>query len=169
MRAREIDMSLFIEIWWLAAGHNINCIIYLFIYWHLYSTFSIVRCSIALGMLWDGKIQGHTGQTSVREIAAHTIYNQWAIAPGRSLNNPWPESMTHQCTFSDNGVYVASHKTLVIVVSDQWLQILLTVTLGSFTCPGMALMLYMVLTTLHGFQFMRDTQSPMLRARFFTL
>ena len=49
--------------------------IYLFIYCHLYSAFSIVQCSNALYMLWDGEIQGHTGQPSVREIDAHTMYN----------------------------------------------------------------------------------------------
>ena len=45
--------------------------IYLFIYSHLYSTFSIVQCSNALYRLWDGEIQGHTGQPSVREIDAY--------------------------------------------------------------------------------------------------
>ena len=57
-----------------------------FIYCHLYSAFSIVQCSNALYRLWDGEIQGHTGQPSVREIDAHTMYNQWATTPGRSLN-----------------------------------------------------------------------------------
>ena len=71
--------------------------IYLFIYCHLYSAFSIVQCSNALYRLWDGEIQGHTGQSSVREIDAHTMYNQWATAPGRSLNYPRPKSITHEC------------------------------------------------------------------------
>ena len=35
------------------------------------------------------------------------MYNQWATAPGRSLNSPRPKSIAHLCTFSDNGVYVA--------------------------------------------------------------
>ena len=48
---------------------------YLFIYCHLYSAFSIVQYSNALYRLWDGEIQGHTGQPSVREIDAHTMYN----------------------------------------------------------------------------------------------
>ena len=47
--------------------------IYLFIYCHLYSAFSIVQCSNALYRLWDGEIQGHTGQPSVREFDAHTV------------------------------------------------------------------------------------------------
>ena len=35
------------------------------------------------------------------------MYNQWATAPGRSLNYPRPKYITHLRTFSDNGVYVA--------------------------------------------------------------
>ena len=35
------------------------------------------------------------------------MYNQWATAPGLSLNYPRPKSITHLRTFSDNGVYVA--------------------------------------------------------------
>ena len=48
------------------------------------------------------------------------MYNQWATAPCRSLNYPRPKSITHLCTFSDNGVYVALQLFLVILVSDQW-------------------------------------------------
>ena len=59
-------------------------IIYLFIYCHLYSAFSIVQCSNALYRLWDGEIQGHTGQPSVREIDAHTMYNSMS-------NRSWPK------------------------------------------------------------------------------
>ena len=99
--------------------------IYLFIYCHLYSAFSIVQCSNALYRLWDGEIQGHTGQPSVREIDAHTMYNHWATAPGRSLNYPRPKSITHLRTFSDNGVYVALQLFLVILVSDQWRRVLI--------------------------------------------
>ena len=47
----------------------------LFVYCHLYNTFSIVQCSNILYRLRDGKIQGHTGQASAREIDAHTMYN----------------------------------------------------------------------------------------------
>ena len=96
-----------------------------FIYCHLYSALSIVQCSNALYRLWDGEIQGHTGQPSVREIDAHTMYNQWATAPGLSLNYPRPKSITHLRTFSDNGVYVALQLFLVIPVSDQWCRVLI--------------------------------------------
>ena len=72
---------------------------YLFIYCHLYSAFSIVQCSNALYRLWDGEIQGHTGQPSVWEIDAHTMYNQWGTAPGRSLN--YPKSITTPCVCGD--------------------------------------------------------------------
>ena len=99
--------------------------IYLFIYCHLYSAFSIVQCSNALYRLWDGEIQEQTCQPSVWEIDAHTMYNQWATVPGRSLNYPRPKSITHLCTFSDNGVYVALQLFLVILVSDQWRQVLI--------------------------------------------
>ena len=58
--------------------------IYLFIYCHLYSALSIVQCSNALYRLWDGEIQGHTGQPSVREIDAHTMYNSMS-------NRSWPK------------------------------------------------------------------------------
>ena len=58
--------------------------IYLFIYCHLYSAFSIVQCSNALYRLGDGEIQGHTGQPSVREIDAHTMYNSMS-------NRSWPK------------------------------------------------------------------------------
>ena len=46
--------------------------IYLFIYCHLYSAFSLVQCSIVLYRLSDGKIQRHTGQSSV-EKSIHTL------------------------------------------------------------------------------------------------
>ena len=98
---------------------------YLFIYWHLYSALSIVQCSNALYRLWDGEIQGYTGQPSVREIDAHTMYNQWATAPGLSLNYPRPKSITHLRTFGDNGVYVALQLFLVILVSDQWRRVVI--------------------------------------------
>ena len=90
-----------------------------FVYCHLYSALSIVQCSNALYRLWDGEIQRHTGQPSVREIDARTMYSQWATAPGQSLSYPRPKSITHLRTFSDNDVYVALQLFLVIVVSDQ--------------------------------------------------
>ena len=98
-------------------------ILFYFIYCHLYSALSIVQCSNALYRLWDGEIQGHTGQYFVREIYAHAMYNQWATAPGLSLNYPRP--ITHLRTFSDNGVYVALQLFLVILVSDQWRWVLI--------------------------------------------
>ena len=53
------------------------------------------------------------------------MYNQWATAPGQSLNYPRPKSITHLRTFSDNGVYVALQLFLVILVSDQWCRVLI--------------------------------------------
>ena len=52
------------------------------------------------------------------------MYNQWATAPGQSLNYPRPKTIIHLHTFSDNGVYVALQLFLVILVSDQCHQVL---------------------------------------------
>ena len=38
---------------------------------------------------------------------------------------PKLKSITHLCTFSDIGVYVALQLILIIVVSDQWYQVLI--------------------------------------------
>ena len=93
--------------------------LFIIIYCLLYSALSIVQCSNALYRLCDDEIQGHTSQPSVREIDAHTMYNQSATAPGRSLNYPRLKSITHLRTFSDNGIYVALQLFLVILVSDR--------------------------------------------------
>ena len=150
-----------------------NLFIYLFIYCHLYSTFSIVQCSNALYRLWDGEIQGHTGQPSVREIDAHTMYNQWATAPGRSLNYLRPKSITHLRTFSDNGVYVALQLFLVILVSDQWRRVLIPYSYrqapwGLLHARGW-LSRYTWGQRLYVVSEPRETHSPMLKARFLHL
>ena len=146
---------------------------YLYIYCHLYSAFSIVQCSNPLYRLRDGEIQGHIGQPSVREIDAHTMYNQWATAPGRSFNYPRPKSITHLLTFSDNGVYVVLQLFLVILVSDQWCRVFIPY---SYRQPTWGLLhawgwlsrytwdqrLYMVSEP-------QETHSPMLKARFLHL
>ena len=147
--------------------------IYLFIYCHLYSAFSIVQCSNALYRLWDGEIQGHTGQPSVREIDAHTMYNHWATAPGRSLNYPRPKSITHLRTFSDNGVYVALQLFLVILVSDQWRRVLIPYSYrqapwGLLHARGW-LSRYTWDQRLYVVSEPRETHSPMLKARFLHL
>ena len=149
-----------------------KCNIYLFIYCHLYSAFSIVQCSNALYRLWDGEIQGHTGQPSVREIDAHCTI-QWATAPGRSLNYPRPKSITHLRTFSDNGVYVALQLFLVIVVSDQWRRVLIPYSYrqapwGLLHARGW-LSRYTWDQQLYVVSEPRETHSPMLKARFLYL
>ena len=148
-------------------------VIYLFIYCHLYSAFSIVQCSNALYRLWDGEIQGHTGQPSVREIDAHTMYNHWATAPGRSLNYPRPKSITHLRTFSDNGVYVALQLFLVILVSDQWRWVLIPYSYrqapwGLLHARGW-LSRYTWDQRLYVVSEPWETHSPMLKARFLHL
>ena len=147
--------------------------IYLFIYCHLYSAFSIVQCSNALYRLWDGEIQGHTGQPSVQEIDAHTMYNHWATAPGRSLNYPRPKSITHLRTFSDNGVYVALQLFLVILVSDQWRRVLIPYSYrqapwGLLHARGW-LSRYTWDQRLYVVSEPRETHSSMLKARFLHL
>ena len=62
---------------------------------------------------------------------------------------PKLKSITHLCTFSDIGVYVALQLILIIVVSDQWYQVLITLllstgALGSFTYSGMVVPIYVV-------------------------
>ena len=144
--------------------------IYLF---YLFTVIYIVQCSNALYKLWDGEIKGHTGQPSVREIDAHTMYNQWATAPGRSLNYPRPKSITHLRTFSDNGVYVALQLLLVILVSDQWRLVfntllLSTGVLGLLHARGW-LSRYTWDQRLYVVSEPRETHSPMLKARFIHL
>ena len=98
---------------------------YLFIYCHLYSAFPIVQCSNMLQKFIRWREKGHTGPSSVREIDVHTVYNQWATAPSRNLNYPKLKSITHLCTFRYIGVYEALQLILIIVVSDQWYQVLI--------------------------------------------
>ena len=93
----------------------------LFIYLYLFTVIYIVHFSYFNAQM---RCTGHTGQPSVREIDAHTMYNQWATTPGRSLNYPRPKSITHLGKFSD-GVCVALQLFLVILVSDQWLRVLI--------------------------------------------
>ena len=140
--------------------------IYLFIYCHLYSAFSIVQCSNALYRLWDGEIQGHTGQPSVREIDAHTMYNSMS-------NRSWPKPITHLRTFSDNGVYVALQLFLVILVSDQWRRVLIPYSYrqapwGLLHAWGW-LSRYTWDQQLYVVSEPRETHSPMLKARFLHL
>ena len=121
----------------------------------------------------DGKIQGHTGQPSVREIDTHTMYNQWATAPGLSLNYPRPKSITHLRTFSDNGVYVALQLFLVILVSDQWRRVLIPYSYrqapwGLLHAQGW-LSRYTWDQRLYVVSEPRETHSPMLKARFLQL
>ena len=93
--------------------------------------------------LWDGEIQGHKGQLAVREIDARSIYNQWATAPGQSLNNPRPESITHLHTFSDNGAYAALQQISRYYGIWPVMLAFITLQVGSFTSSGMALPIYM--------------------------
>ena len=91
------------------------------------------------------------------------MYNQWATAPGRSLNYPRPKSITHLRTFSDNGVYVALQLFLVILVSDQWRRILIPYSYQQapwvFYMLGMILPIYMGPTALRGIRATGDTLS----------
>ena len=132
--------------------------LFIYMYCHLYSAFATVQCSNVLYRLWDGKIQGHTGQPSVREIDAHTMYSQGATAPGRSLNYPRPKSITQLRTFSHNGVYVALQLILVIQVSNQWCWVLKPYSY-LLHMVGMTLPIYMGPIALRGIRAMRDTHT----------
>ena len=70
--------------------------------------------------------------------------------PLQAETYPKLKSITHLCTFSDIGVYVALQLILIIVVSD-WSVVpgfnsllLSTGALGSFTCSGKVLPIYVV-------------------------
>ena len=100
------------------------------------------------------------------EIDANTMYNQWATAPGRSLNYPRLKSITHLRTFSDNGVYVALQLFLVILVSDQWRRVLIPYSYWQapwchLYARGMTLPIYMYMgpTALRGIRITGDTLS----------
>ena len=75
---------------------------------------------------YKGTQASHLYEKSMHTLCTITV-NQWATAPGRSLNYPRPKSITHLRTFSDNGVYmyVALELFLVILVSDQWCRVLI--------------------------------------------
>ena len=104
------------------------------------------------------------------------MYNQWATAPGLSLNYPRPKSITHLHTFSDNGVYVALQLFLVILVSDQWRQVWDGYLLPKYPTlidrrPGVFYMLGDDSPNIHGtngFTWFpsHGRHSPMLKARF---
>ena len=101
------------------------------------------------------------------------MYNQWATAPGRSLNYPRPKSITHLRTFSDNGVYVALQLFLVILVSDQWRRVLIPYSYrqapwGLLHARGW-LSRYTWDQQLYVVSEPRETHSPMLKARFLHL
>ena len=98
---------------------------------------------------------------------------QWATAPGRSLNYPRPKSITHLCTFSDNGVYLALQLFLVILVSDQWRRVLIPYSYrqapwGHLHAQGW-LSWYTWDQQLYVVSEPRETHSPMLKARFLHL
>ena len=146
---------------------------YLFIYCHLYSAFSVVQCSNVLYRLWDGEMQGHTGQPSVWEIM-HTLCTiQWATAPGWSLKYPRPKSITHLHTFSYHGVYVALQLFVVILVSDQWRRVFIPYSYrqapwGLLHAWGW-LSRYTWDQQLYVVSEQREKHSPMLKARFLHL
>ena len=101
------------------------------------------------------------------------MYNQWATAPGRSLNYPRPKSITHLRTFSDNGVYVALQLFIVILVSDQWGWVLIPYSYRQ--APWVLLHArgwlsrYTWDQRLYVVSEPRETHSPMLKARFLHL
>ena len=143
----------------------VNVVFIYFIYWHLYSALSIVLCSNALYKL--------SGQPSVWEIDAHTMYNQWATAPGLSLNYPRLKSITHLRTFRDNGVYVALQLFLVILVSDQWCRVLIPYSYWQVPWGLLHARRWLSWYTwnqrLYVVSELRQTHSPMLKAKFLHL
>ena len=84
--------------------------------------------------------------------------------PLQAETYPKLKSITHLCTFSDIGVYVAIQLILIIVVSDQWYQVLIP-----YSCRqalGLFYMLWDGSPNICGRRAMRDAQSPMLEVTF---
>ena len=115
-----------------------------------------------------------TQASHLYEKSMHTLCTiQWATAPGQSLNYPRPKSITHLRTFSDNGVYVALQLFLVILVSDQWRRVLIPYSYrqapwGLLHAQGWHSW-YTWDQQLYVVSEPRETQSPMLKARFLHL
>ena len=89
-----------------------------------------------------------TQASHLYEKSMHTpMYNQWATAPGRSLNYPRPKSITHLRTFSDNGVCsftaILSNSSIWPVTPGINTLLLSTDALEYFTWSGMTLPIYM--------------------------
>ena len=99
-------------------------------------------------MRWrDTRDTGHLYEKSMHTLC--TISEQPLLAEASNILGL--KSITHLRTFSDSDVYVALQLFLVILVSDQWTPgintlLLSTGALGSFTCSGMTLPIYMGLT-----------------------
>ena len=120
----------------------------------------MIKCAVQI-MRWQDT-RAH--RPHLYEKSMHTLCTiQWATAPGRSLNNPRPKSITHLRTFSDNGVYVAlqlfSNSGIWPVTPGINTLLLLADDLGSFTCSGMTLPMYMGPTALRGIRATGDTLS----------
>ena len=113
----------------MQTSHRIVCFPFIYLFYLLsfyiahFSIVSMLKCAVQV-MRWRDT-RATQASHLYEKIDAHTMYNQWATAPGRSLNYPRPKSITHLRTFSDNGVYVALQLFLVIVVSDQWRRVLI--------------------------------------------
>ena len=121
------------------------------------------------------KYKGTQASHLYKKLMHTLLYNQWATIPGRSLNHSRPKSITHLCTFSDNGVYVALQLFLVILVFDQWhiWTMGINTLLLSTGVLGYFYMLRDDSPDIHGTSgFMwypsHERQTPMLKARFFT-
>ena len=65
-----------------------------------------MRCTGYEMTRYNGTQASHLYEKSMHTLI---VYNQWATAPGRSLNYPRPKSITHLRTFSDNSVYYGNY------------------------------------------------------------
>ena len=131
----------------------------------------MLKCAVQV-MRWRDT-RAHRPAICTRNRCTHTMYNQWATAPGLNLNYPRLKSITHLRTFSDNGVYVALQLFLVILVSDQWRRVLIPYSYrqapwGLLHARGW-LSRYTWDQRLYVVSEPRETHSPMLKARFLHL
>ena len=143
------------------------------IYCHLYSTFSIVQCSMRCTGYAMARYKG-TQASHLYEKSMHTlctISEQPLLAEFSTY--PRPKSITHLRTFSDNGVYVALQLFLVILVSGQWRWVLIPHSYrqapwGLLHARGW-LSRYTWDKRLYMVSEPWETHSPMLKARFLHL
>ena len=124
----------------------------------------MLKCAVQV-MRWRDT-RAHRPAICTRNRCTHYVqFNEQPLLAEAS-HYPRPKFYHTPTHIQRNGVYVALQLFLVILVSDQWCRVLIVNTLllstgalGSFTCSGMTLPIYMGPTTLRGIRATGDTLS----------